>query len=95
MTENTSERRIESDQQRQILPAANRVGSVDELRSTDTPRFRRIISEILASASKPLNVPEGFEAVEKAVKAQHEQSAELLKRGRLDKGVIIPDSGIY
>ena len=68
MTENTSERRIESDQQRQILPAANRVGSVDELRSTDTPRFRRIISEILASASKPLNVPEGFEAVERPLK---------------------------
>ncbi len=84
------ERRIEKNENKQILPAANRVSSTDELRSTDTPRFRKRVEDILAIAGRSLKVPEGFSAIERSVTAQHEQRVELLKRGKLDEGVVIP-----
>ncbi|MBI4127254.1 hypothetical protein HY463_00940 [Candidatus Peregrinibacteria bacterium] len=87
-----AEKRTETDLNRQVLGAANRVKSVDELRSTDTPRFRRIVSEILASASKSLKTPEGFEALEKGIRDQYEPRVELLKRAKLNDGVKIPSA---
>ena len=84
------ERRIETNRERELLSAADRVTGVDGLRSTDNQRFRNRVQALLDLSGKSLKTPEGFDTLEKAVTGQHEQRVEILKRGGLYEGVAIP-----